>query len=274
MPKEGIVQKLGGELACTKGLAKRPLTMDLSNREANSPETKETLRGRFPPAKTPPKERSPLDSDPAKAGEQEEYLEKWYEKAIRMAEVRILTPYPEGVKPEALKNGPAFPDKKWSGENDMSILCHLSSHAGLRHKNLELRISPVVAPDTNFLTNECRKPTTICVANRHHIPPASSEGLPTICGANCTNGATSAIPGAAFAVAAPGPTTPQPNAGWESAITSAEGDEGVTAAPHPDRPNEHGLITQGHQKTPATIAPTGGMNTTEHEEMPRASSTL
>jgi len=69
--------------------------------------------------RNPPKEKSPLDSDPAKAGEQEEYLEKWYEKAIRMAEVRILTPYPEGVKPEALKNGPAFPDKKWSGENDM-----------------------------------------------------------------------------------------------------------------------------------------------------------
>jgi hypothetical protein len=30
----------------------------------------------------PPKEISPLENDPAKAGEQEEYLEKWYEKAM------------------------------------------------------------------------------------------------------------------------------------------------------------------------------------------------
>ena len=68
-----------------------------------------------------PKEKSPLESDPAKAGEQEEYLEKWYEKAIRMAKVRILTAYPEGVRLEILKNGLAFPDKKWSGENDMEL---------------------------------------------------------------------------------------------------------------------------------------------------------
>jgi len=84
-----------------------------------SPEIKELLREKISPARNLPKEKSPLESDPAKAGEQEEYLEKWYEKAIRMAKVRILTPYPEGVRPEALKNGPAFPDKKWSGENDM-----------------------------------------------------------------------------------------------------------------------------------------------------------
>ena len=37
-----------------------------------------------------------------------------------MAEICILTPHPEGVKLEALKNGPVqFPNKKWSGENDM-----------------------------------------------------------------------------------------------------------------------------------------------------------
>ena len=84
-----------------------------------SPETKEPPLEKTSPARNPPKERSPLESDPAKAGEQEEYLEKWYKKAIRMAEVRILTPYPEGVRPEILKNGLAFPDKKWSGENDM-----------------------------------------------------------------------------------------------------------------------------------------------------------
>ena len=86
-----------------------------------SPERKGLLREKISPARNIPKERSPLENDPAKAGEQEEYLEKWYKKAIRMAEVRILTPYPEGVKPEALKNGPAFPDKKWSGENDMEL---------------------------------------------------------------------------------------------------------------------------------------------------------
>src|SRR6266700_1928744 len=84
-----------------------------------SPKIKEPLREKISPVRNPPKERSPLESDPVKAGEQEEYLEKWYEKAIRMAEVRILTPYPEGVRLEILKNGPAFPDKKWSGENDM-----------------------------------------------------------------------------------------------------------------------------------------------------------
>src|SRR6266581_7489976 len=87
--------------------------------QVKSPEIKEPLREKTSPARNPPKERSPLESDPAKAGEEEEYLEKWYEKAIRMTEVRILTPYPEGVRPEILKNGPAFPDKKWSGENDM-----------------------------------------------------------------------------------------------------------------------------------------------------------
>src|SRR6266700_4639627 len=36
-----------------------------------------------------------------------------------MAEVRILTPYLEGVRLKILKNSLAFPDKKWSGENDM-----------------------------------------------------------------------------------------------------------------------------------------------------------
>ena len=54
-----------------------------------SPETKELLQEKTSPVRNPPKERSSLESDPAKAGEQEEYLEKWYEKAIRMAEVRI-----------------------------------------------------------------------------------------------------------------------------------------------------------------------------------------
>src|SRR6266581_1041171 len=87
--------------------------------QVKSPEIQEPLREKISSARNPPKERSPLESDPAKAGEQEEYLEKWYEKAIRMAEVRILTPYLEGVRPEILKNGLAFPDKKWSGENDM-----------------------------------------------------------------------------------------------------------------------------------------------------------
>src|SRR6266704_6119526 len=87
--------------------------------QVKSPETKEPPLEKTTPARNPPKERSPLESDPAKAGEQEEYLEKWYKKAIRMAEVRILTPYLEGVRPEILKNGRAFHDKKWSGENDM-----------------------------------------------------------------------------------------------------------------------------------------------------------
>ena len=86
---------------------------------AKSPEMKELLREKTSPARNPPKEKSPLDSDPAKAGEQEEYLEKWYKKAIRMAEIRKLTPYLDGVKLEVIKNGLVFPDKKWSGENDM-----------------------------------------------------------------------------------------------------------------------------------------------------------
>jgi hypothetical protein len=53
-------------------------------------------------------------------GNQEEFLEEWYKKAMKMAKVHILTPHPEGVKLDALKNGPMqFPDKKWSGEKDM-----------------------------------------------------------------------------------------------------------------------------------------------------------
>jgi hypothetical protein len=53
-------------------------------------------------------------------GNHEDYREEWYGKTMKMAKVQILTPHPEGVKLDTLKNGPMqFPDKKWSGENDM-----------------------------------------------------------------------------------------------------------------------------------------------------------
>src|SRR6266436_1587231 len=58
-------------------------------------------------------------------------------------------------------------------------------------------------------TNECRKSTTFRDANGHRIPPASPKGLPTIHGANCTDGTTSAVPGAAIAAAAPGTPLPR-----------------------------------------------------------------
>src|SRR6266581_1900464 len=45
--------------------------------QVKSPETKEPLLEKTYPARNPPKERSQLESDPVKAGEQEEYLEKW-----------------------------------------------------------------------------------------------------------------------------------------------------------------------------------------------------
>ena len=51
---------------------------------------------------------------------------------------------------------------------------------------------------------EHRVSTTFCDANGHRIPPASPRGLTTIHSANCTDGATSTIPGAAIAAAAPG----------------------------------------------------------------------
>ena len=85
----------------------------------------------------------------------------------------------------------------------------------------------------------------------------------------------------------PGPATPQPNVGWESAIASVvaaqmsqlhqelkemkEGDEEAIVAPRPDHPNGHGLITRECQMTLAIIAPIGGMNIIKHADMLNAS---
>src|SRR6266581_8343133 len=55
-----------------------------------------------------------------RAGTHEDFLQEWYGKVMRMTKIHILTPHPEGVKLDTLKNGPVrFPDKKWSEENNM-----------------------------------------------------------------------------------------------------------------------------------------------------------
>jgi len=64
-----------------------------------SPEIKELLQEKTSPARNPPKEKSPLDSDPVKAGEQEEYLERWYEKCYRNG-FRGTQPEPFGSQAE------------------------------------------------------------------------------------------------------------------------------------------------------------------------------
>ena len=57
---------------------------------------------------------------PDRPGNHEDYLEGWYRKVMKMTRVCIITPHPEGVKLDMLKNNPMqFPNKKWPGENDM-----------------------------------------------------------------------------------------------------------------------------------------------------------
>jgi hypothetical protein len=80
----------------------------------NSPHACEESQ-RTPPERRERTQREILLTRPDRPGNCEDYLEEWYRKAMKMARVCILTPHPEGVKLEALKNGPMqFPDKKWS----------------------------------------------------------------------------------------------------------------------------------------------------------------
>jgi hypothetical protein len=85
----------------------------------NSPRACEEIQ-RPPPERRERTQRENSLRMPKRSGNHEDYLEEWYEKTMKMAKVRILTPHPEGVKLDVLKNGPMqFPDKKWSGENNM-----------------------------------------------------------------------------------------------------------------------------------------------------------
>ena len=85
----------------------------------NSPCTCE-VDSRPPPERRERTQGEDYLTRPTRLGTHEDFLEEWYGKVMRMTKIHILTPHPEGVKLEALKNGPVqFPDKKWSGENDM-----------------------------------------------------------------------------------------------------------------------------------------------------------
>src|SRR6266705_1785561 len=76
-------------------------------------------------SRPPPKRRERTQGEgsltrPTRPGTHEDFLKEWYGKVMRMTKICILTPHPEGVKLEVLKNSPVqFPNKKWSGENDM-----------------------------------------------------------------------------------------------------------------------------------------------------------